>query len=155
MSNFTPHASAPARLARGTALALLALTVGSLVFWSLRLGSMPQSVPDLRFVTTTAEGWNPDGLRRALGGVDSLPSTPAPVVRSTLKLAGVMARGQGQGTALISVDGQKAQAFETGQAVQAGVYLMAVEPRGVRLGTSPQGPVTDTLELLPPALPKN
>ncbi len=157
MTNSTLQTSAPARPARASALVLVALAVGSLVFWGLRLGSMPQSVPELRFVSTPAlAGLTPDGLGRALGAVatpDAAPTVPA--ARSSLTLAGVMARGQGRGAALISVDGQKAQVFETGQAVQAGLYVLAVEPRVVRLGASPQGPVTDTLELVPPALPKN
>lgn len=158
MTHFTLIANRPVRLARAWTLGLLALAVGSLVFWGLRLGSMPQSVPQLRFVTTPGlAALSPDGLGRALGVVaqpDSAPTT-APAARSALSLAGVMARGQGRGAALISIDGQKAQAFETGQEVQAGLYVLAVEPRVVRLGSSPQGPVTDTLTLLPPTLPQN
>ncbi len=158
MTNFTLIADRPARLARVWTLGLLALAVGSLVFWGLRLGSMPQSVPQLRFVATAPPaGLSPDGLGRALGVVSVTDSVQAsaPAARSSLGLAGVMARGQGRGAALISIDGQKAQAFETGQEVQAGLYVLAVEPREVRLGSSPQGPVTDTLTLLPPALPQN
>jgi hypothetical protein len=135
--------------------ALLALAVVSLVFWVLRAGSMTRAETGLRFVATPATPASPERWGRALGATPAATSPAAPAAPSALVLAGVISAGQRNGMALIAVDGQKAQAFEPGQEVQPGRYLVGVGPRVARIGTGPQGPVTETLEMTPPALPSN
>ena len=55
-----------------------------------------------------------------------------------------------QGAALLSLDQQAAKPYKVGDEVEPGLYLLAIEPKGVKLGSSPTGPVTLSVEL--PAL---
>ena len=155
MRNHTSASSFSPSAPRMITLGLVALAVGSLADWALRLGSMPTTEAGLRFVSIHAPEAAPQDLARALGAArsEATPSVAAP--RSSLTLAGVIATGANAGMALIAVDGQKAQTFELGQEVQPGVYLIGVGPRLARLGATPQGPVTEVLEIVPPTLPQN
>jgi hypothetical protein len=54
-----------------------------------------------------------------------------------------------QAMALLSVDGGAPKAYRLGQAIEPGLYVVAIEPRVVKLGPTPLGEATLTLSLPP------
>lgn len=136
---------------RGVTAALAGLALGGVVFWvaqSLALGRSEE----VRFVADPDAGAHRARLAQALGG-QTAPSQAAEQTRSALTLVAVIARGQRAGSAMISVNGQKAQAYQPGDEVQPGRYVLELGPRQVGLGPGPQGPVVEVIELKVPKLP--
>lgn len=141
-------------LARGLTALLSALAVGSVVFWVLQITAMPQTGSDVRWVGQPPAQAEASRWIRALGQPSVAPAAAA--VEIPLTLVAVIAQaGQGGrgGAALIAAAGQKAQTFQVADEVQPGRFLLEVGLRSARLGPSPRGPVTETLELAVPALP--
>ena len=54
-----------------------------------------------------------------------------------------------QAMALLSVDDRAPKAYRLGQAIEPGLYVVAIEPRTVKLGPTPSGEATLTLSLPP------
>lgn len=54
-----------------------------------------------------------------------------------------------QAMALLSVDDHAPKAFRLGQAIEPGLYVVAIEPRSVKLGPKPGGEATLSLSLPP------
>lgn len=136
---------------RGVSLALIALAVGSVMFWAMQVVGISNWVPDLRFAPS-----NPQpsvaadlGLARALGGGASANPKAASV---NLALVAVVNQN-GQGVALIAADGQKAQAYQLGDQVQPGRYLIQLGLRSAQLGPDPKGAATEVLNIKVPQLP--
>ena len=142
----------------------------SLVAWAL-VWFKPQA-PDLQVHTldATDSGLKPldaNVLRMTLGGSGSASEASVAQDLSALsaarmRLSGVVyakpnSMGAGihaqnpQAMALLSVDDHAPKAFRLGQAIEPGLYVVAIEPRSVKLGTQPNGEATLSLSL--PAVP--
>ena len=72
----------------------------------------------------------------ALGAraVTAAAPAAAPGLGSRFRLQGVVAARQGQGAALISVDGQPAKPYRVGAALADGVRVLALGPRHAEVG---------------------
>ena len=145
---------APSRTPQALAGLLMALAAASGVFWGLQISGLSPAAADLRFVPQdplpTAIGTS---LAQALGATapaSGLQAAPNP----RMTLVAVMGSEQ-QGSALIALDGQKAQSYEVGAQIQGGRYLVRLGSRRAELGLSPQGPITETLTLPVPELPNS
>jgi hypothetical protein len=137
---------------RAVTLGLIASMVGGVVFWIMQIMGVSHQVPDLRFTRDSSETFSavdPSTLAKALGGGAIVATQQAP---ASLSLVAVVNR-QGSGAALISIDGQKAQAFQPGDQVQPGRYLIQLGLRSAELGPSPQGAPTEQLSISVPKLP--
>jgi general secretion pathway protein C len=84
-------------------------------------------------------------LPRALGLV-STESVSTPDA-SRLSLLGVIAGPNGQGSALIALDGQPPKPFRVGQTVSDGLVLQSLGPRRALLGAAVDGPALRELQL--------
>ncbi|MDD2608754.1 MAG: type II secretion system protein N [Giesbergeria sp.] len=134
-------------------LALWAATAASVGYWGLRLSApVGGSVPA---VATLAPAL-PDSaaIGRLLGGgalASATTAAPAPVggtATAQLALLGVLAgQHSGAGAALIAVDKQPAKPFRVGAQVTEQLVLQSLAPRQARLGATPDGPSSLTLEL--------
>jgi hypothetical protein len=153
MSN--PHLIQPAATwAQRVATAVLAgLALGGAVFWVMQILALGRADPHVRFVAEPAPAGEPAPLARILGG-DGVPALASGPPGSSLTLVAVIARGSQAGSAMISINGQKAQPFRPGDEVQAGRHVLELGPRSVALGPSPHGPVVEVLELKIPRLPE-
>ena len=144
----------PSRTPQALAGLLMALAAASGVFWGLQISGLSSSESNLRFApqdpTPAAVG---PSLALALGAT-SVASGPQSAPNPRMTLVAVMGSEQ-QGTALIALDGQKAQTYEVGAQIQGGLYLVRLGLRRVELGSSPQGPITETLTLPVPELPNS
>lgn len=121
------------------------------VFWGLRLAA-PRAVTDGPApVVRLPELADPQALARLLGATGAAADNDArPASGARLVLMGVVAGPSGAGAALISVDGAPARPYRVGRAVPGALFLQSLQPRVARLGPTPDGPTTLTLEL--PAL---
>ena len=140
----------------------------SVVAWGL-VWFKPQA-PDLQVHTLDASDAGPkpldvNVLRVALGG--SALVSEASVVQdlsalsaARMRLSGVVyakpsSMGAGlhaqppQAMALLSVDDRAPKAFRLGQAIEPGLYVVAIEPRTVKLGPQPNGQASVSLSLPP------
>ena len=153
MSNPLPIQPAATWAQRVTTAVLAGLALGGAVFWVMQVLALGRADPHVRFVAEPVPAGEPAPLARILGG-DGVPAVASGSPRSTLTLVAVIARGTQAGSAMISIDGQKAQPFRPGEEVQAGRYVLELGPRSVALGPAPQGPVVEVLELKVPRLPE-
>ena len=78
---------------------------------------------------------------RALGHTTA--TMPTPQTQRRFQLLGVIAAESGQGSALLSVDGQPPQAFVQGQTVTEGWRLQSVGQTGVQLSAGADGAVLE------------
>ena len=119
-------------LPAGAAAVLWALAAGSAVLWALHL---PRQSEGAAFWSAVASAGpiapTQAGVARALGHADAVQA--APEAHKRFQLLGVIAAGSGQGSALIAVDGQPAQAFVQGQSVAEGWRLQSLREGGARL----------------------
>lgn len=95
-------------------------------------------------------GTDAAAVARALGAVppdQALPAAVSAAAPSRWRLLGVVARPGQRGAALLALDDQPPRPFAVGAALDGGLYLLAVDREGARLGSSPQGPVTLDLKL--------
>ncbi|MBY0455495.1 MAG: general secretion pathway protein C [Burkholderiaceae bacterium] len=135
---------------RLTTLALWALAAASAVYWGLRL-SAPSA--GLAVSAAAAAPVAPDAQAVArllgVGPAVAMPTAPVASAGSRFALLGVLSgRSSGGGAALIAIDGQPAKPFRVGAVVDAGLVLLALEPRQARLGAA-GGPASLTLEMPP------
>ena len=147
----------------GLTTLLVALALGSILFWLMQISSVSQAAPELRLVDTPVPSPVAAALGRALGADAGVSGSTTNTSTSTntrtnpgssaLVLAAVIAGGSNQGEALISVNGQKAQFFRTGDPVQPGLYLVQVGLRSASLSATPQGNPTWVLSIAAPVLP--
>ena len=91
-------------------------------------------------------------------GTHAAPASPADTeapasTSNRFKLTGVVARSNGQGSAIISVDGLPPKSYRVGSDVAGGWVLKSVGPRRAMLSSGPDGPVAQTLEIPAPAAP--
>jgi len=79
-----------------------------------------------------------------------MPQAQVPASEAvTIQLLGVVAREAGQGHALMAVDGAPAKTYKVGSVVIDGLVLQSVSTRGAKLGSTMEGPASQTLELPP------
>jgi general secretion pathway protein C len=90
---------------------------------------------------------NVSQLPRALGAVGTEASSTTQTEASRLVLLGVIAGPNGQGSALIALDGQAPKPFRVGQAVGDGLVLQSLGPRRALLGAAVNGPALRELQL--------
>jgi general secretion pathway protein C len=130
-----------------TALLWLA-AAASMVFWVLKWPAWQAVDATVASAVATLDS---NALQtqtgRALGyASDTQPRAEQPASTS-FKLLGVIASASGQGSALISVDGQPPKAFRVGQVVSEGVTLLKLGPRQASLGPQGGGAEIFTLSL--------
>ena len=117
----------------------------SAVVWGLRLYNPPVFHTESKATSETAALDDEEALARGLG----LQRTPAqvPALKNRLQLVGVVADLEGQGGALISIDGQTAKLYRVGMPVMNGLMVQTVRKRQVDLGIELAGPTQIRLEL--------
>lgn len=132
-------------------LVVWGLAAASITFWALRLSAPAESVAPPA-VASAPPVVDPVVVGRLLGAVDaSTVVVVAPEAASRFALLGVIADSDGQGAALIAVDGKPARPFRVGAALADGYVLQSVGARAATVGGSAQGPAAFTLQL--PARP--
>ena len=126
--------------ARGWSFAVWALVAGSALFWGLRLFVKAPQAPAQTAVAELGAGARGD-LTRVFGPDPvAVPQAaePEPVADARFQLIGVVSpRGgdaNGQGLALIAVDGKPAKAYRVGSVVDGQTVLQSVQSRGAALG---------------------
>ena len=128
-----------------------ALAAASMVFWGLRLAAPADAVAPPAVVSAPA-AVDPAAVGHLLGVVDSTAVVAAtPDAASRFVLLGVIADTDGQGAALIAVDGKPARPFRVGAKLGDSYVLQSVGARVATLGGNAQGPAAFTLQL--PARP--
>ena len=131
---------------------LWGLAGASGVFWGLRL-STPPDAPVPRAVAGAAVAVpEPLALSRLLGGSPAETVLAAlPAASSRFVLRGVVADRDGQGAALVAVDGKPARPFRVGGQLTEGYVLQSVTVRAATLGARVDGVPALTLQLpVPP-----
>lgn len=151
--NALSPASAHSRLAPALAAGALWLAAGlSAGYWGLQSWGRSPLTP-VAAVVASGPGSDPAAVARALGAatVSEAGSPHAPVVApSRWRLLGVVAHPGQRGAALLALDDQPPRPYTVGAALDGGLYLLSVDREGARLGSSPKGPATLTLQLPPP-----
>jgi general secretion pathway protein C len=107
---------------------------GSMAFWMLQF---PRPEPNNFLAALISAANSPLGLAgetaRALGVQPN--ATVSPVIQSSsqYKLLGVISSASGQGSALISTDGQPAKAYRVGQSLNDAIVLVSLSTRQAKL----------------------
>jgi len=126
----------PAALAAGL---LWALAAASLALWWLHLPQAPVLPGTVAGLGHSVGDVQERGVvERALGRTTQ--TLAAPDIQKRFALLGVIASESGQGSALLTVDGQPARAFLQGQVVADGWRLSSLDGTGVRLEPLQSGP---------------
>lgn len=132
---------------------LSALVVGllfalSAVYWVLRWPAAesgralsPVTASDEVVAASAAE------LARLLGAQTAPTAQVTEDASNRIRLTGVIASPNGQGVALLSIDGKPAKAYRVGSQLEEGLVLQSVEGRRVALAADAKGPVHMRLEL--------
>ncbi|RYY52355.1 MAG: hypothetical protein EOO24_65305, partial [Comamonadaceae bacterium] len=95
-------------------VAVWALAAASIVFWGLRLAA-PSDALAPPAVASAPAAVDPVAVGRLLGAVDApVVAAATPDAASRFALLGVIADPDGQGAALIAVDGKPARPFRVG-----------------------------------------
>lgn len=125
------------------------------VYWGLALFVRTAPVPAHAGVAAVAPPLRGD-LSRLLGADPVVPVVVAPQAApdARFQLVGVVApqsrRADGEGVALIAVDGKPARAYRIGAVVDGEHVLQSVQPRGAALGPR-GGAAVVALQIPPPA----
>jgi general secretion pathway protein C len=138
---------------RLAAFAVALLLGASGVYWVLRWPSS-HAMPALPAAQAHDELPLADAaaLARLLGEVKVMQSAVvAPDAASRFRLTGIIASAQGQGVALLSIDGKPAKPYAVGAQMEPGWVLQSVQTRRIALAADAQAPVALRLEL--PAQP--
>ena len=144
---------APARWPAATATVVLwGAAAASIVFWGLRLAAPADAAPPPAVGGPAVVAVDSTTLSRFLGGVSTDPVVAAtPDAASRFALLGVVADTDGQGVALIAVDGKPPRPFRVGGNVggrAAGRYvLQSVGPRAATLGATGTSAPAFTLQM--------
>jgi general secretion pathway protein C len=134
----------PARVLRLNAMTALiwCLAAAGLVFWILKF---PMDSASRQSLAASApkdgSGLMADAdvkAARAWGVQSALPEVSV-ALSSRFQLLGVIASASGQGSALISVDGQPPKAFRVGQTLTDGVTLISLSAKQANLGPAAAG----------------
>ncbi len=127
---------APPRWPAASATVLLwGLAAASTVFWGLRLSAPADSLAPPAVTTGPVVAPDPVVLSRLLGGTPSEPVVAVPVAASSrFALLGVVADSDGQGAALIAIDGKPPRPFRVGRTLADGFVLQSVTTRGATVG---------------------
>lgn len=139
---------APARWPIATATtALWALAAASIVFWGLRLAAPSDAIAPPAVAAPQAVA-DPAAVAQLLGAVPSQPTVVAtPEAASRFALLGVVADTEGQGAALLVVDGKPPKPFRVGATVADGYVLQSLTTRGASFGASAGSAPAFTLQL--------
>lgn len=153
---------APARWPVATATTVLwALAAASIVFWGLRLAAPSDAIAPPAVAAPQAVA-DPAAVAQLLGAVPSQATVVAtPEAASRFSLLGVVADSDGQGAALLVVDGKPPKPFRVGAKVADGYVLQSVTTRAASFGASADSAAAFTLQLptrplavmSPPAVP--
>ncbi|HKX41262.1 MAG TPA: hypothetical protein VJO99_08900 [Burkholderiaceae bacterium] len=148
-------------VARLSAFVIWALVAATAVFWGLRLFASAPAAPSYTVAVGDAAAVRAD-LSRVLGSapVAAASATISPEASSRFKLLGIMApkgqpgapavpQRQGNGVALIAVDGKPPKAYVVGARVDDELVLQSVSLRTAAIGPA-QGAASIKLELPPP-----
>ena len=132
-----------------------ALVGASVVFWGHRVFvAEPARAPYMAQATDSEP--SPVGLARLLGEpvAASEPAVEAPAMQSRFQLSGVVAAAgsNGDGVALIAIDGAAARNFRVGAAVTSELVLQSVGPGSATLGLV-DGPPGIVLQMQRAVLP--
>ncbi|MEJ8854472.1 type II secretion system protein N [Variovorax robiniae] len=128
-------------------LLLWGVAAASIVFWGLRLSAPADSAPPPA-VASAPVAVDAASVARFLGAVNTpVAAAATPDAASRFVLQGVIADTDGQGAALIAVDGKPARPFRVGASIGDSYVLQSVGARAASLGTGARGPVAFTLKL--------
>jgi general secretion pathway protein C len=134
----------PARVLRLNALtaSVWCLAAAGLVFWMLKFPM--DSAPRQSMVASTpkdSSGLIADADVKAARawGVQSARPEVSVALSSRFQLLGVIASASGQGSALISVDGQPPKAFRVGQTLTEGLTLISLSAKQANVGPTGSG----------------
>jgi general secretion pathway protein C len=127
----------------GAAFVVWALVAFSAVSWGLK-ASVAGTGPAVAAAATSTEMIQPQSVARSLGA--EVAATAKPTTASRFQLQGVLA-GEGQGVALLVVDGKAAKPYRVGATVADGWVVQSAQGRRVTLGPSADAPAALTLEL--------
>ena len=145
-------------VSRILALLVWAAVAASLAFWGLRWMARPAAVPP-GTSSVALSGTAPRGdVTRLLSpparaSEEAAAPSQQAMLASRMQLVGVVAPRrdtQGQGIALLVVDGKPARAYKTGHVVDGALVLQSVTQQGVQIGPA-SGPAAVNLNL--PLLP--
>lgn len=141
--------------ARIAAFLVWALVAACAMYWAMRLLAVPASLPMSVQPVSTASVLRGDIARLFAVPAPVAAAPVEPALASRFRLVGVVApkdaeRGQGQGIALIAVDGKPPRPYRVGASFGDNLLLRAVAARTAVLGPSDGPPV---LQLEVPALP--
>lgn len=149
MPNFNPSLW---RL-RLTTLLLAALAAASAVYWALKwsepsVSPRPSSLP---LPAPAIDSARVAQLLGASGAATPAATQPTGNALGKFKLLGVIAQGRAgaRGSALISIDGEKAKPYRVGDRLGDALVLHSVSARSVALAPDLQSPPSLTLELPP------
>ena len=140
-----------ARLFRPNALTALVwcAAAAGLIFWVLKF---PAGTGPLILATTSPKGSSVSAqdaashTARAWGAQSAVPEVSM-ALSSRFQLLGVIANASGQGSALISVDGQAPKAYRVGQTLTDGVTLINLSARQANLGPASGGSAVFSLTM--------
>ncbi|MDB5829587.1 MAG: hypothetical protein JWQ73_3807 [Variovorax sp.] len=144
---------APARWPAATATVVLwGAAAASIVFWGLRLTTPADAAAPPAVGGPVVPSVDAVALSHFLGGVSSEPvATATPDAASRFALLGVVADTDGQGVALIAVDGKPPRPFRIGSSIggrTGGSYvLQSVGPRAATLGAGGTSAPAFTLQM--------
>ncbi|NVO04843.1 MAG: general secretion pathway protein C [Rhodoferax sp.] len=132
---------------RLAAFAMALLLGASVVFWLMRWPSretgrplpLPTAQDDAPLVSST--------LVAQLLGAGAPAAAQVVEASSRFRLTGVIASGQGQGVALVSIDGKPPKPYHVGSQLEDGVVLQSVDKRAVALAADAKSPASMHLEL--------
>ena len=127
-----------------------ALAAASIVFWGLRLLAPPETVPPPAVAVQPLPAPDSAAVARLLGA-QAPRAAVAPELASRFKLLGVVKGPDGEGAALLSVDGQPPRPFRVGTEVADGYVLRALDRRAAHIGAAGKDGEALTLDL--PELP--
>jgi general secretion pathway protein C len=116
--------------------------VGGLTYWALQWPRASAPLVTAVAVNAQPSTANWSHAAKALGHSD--PVVERQQVDHQFKIWGVIAAASGQGSALISTDGQPPKAYKVGQAIEGGWQLQSLTPKQARLA---KGHVLVLLEL--------
>lgn len=136
---------------RLAAFVLALLLAGSVVFWLLRW-PVHEAGTALPTPANTEDQpiANVAQVAHLLGaGQAPVPVSAAPDAAGRFRLTGIIASAQGQGVALVSIDGKPPKPYSVGSQLEDGLMLQSVEKRRVALAVDAKAPVQLQLELPP------
>ncbi len=145
---------------RFAAFILWAAVAACAAYWGLRVFVSPRPVPSQAQPVSSAGALRGDAARlfaSPIASAAAIGGPTEPALASRFKLVGVMApkssdRRDGQGIALIAVDGKPPRPYRVGARLDTALVLQSVASRSADIGPV-QGAPAVRLELPPPLAP--